>query len=212
MYGSAWWAVFTFFTRRHIWSFKPCLEPIHVRFKWNYIALRNSQSNISLSSCLLFTSMKQHLDMYTHKVGTQQRRRLLATFDITIHNRYKDLRYVLGYLLMFQFGIKSNSILILVLWLYNWDCESVSPNRKLNLITWWICFPFKKVVRRSAIIHVFTKTPPIHGSRKVVQFMQNEPQFILYRAQRTNVNTCYCFENLAFYQKYSSSALFVALF
>jgi len=59
--------------------------------------------------------MKQPLDMYTHKVGTQQRRRLLATFDITIHNRYKDLRYVLGYLLMFQFRIKSNSILMLEL-------------------------------------------------------------------------------------------------
>jgi len=26
------------------------------------------------------------------------------------------------------------------------------------------------------------------GSRKVVRFMQNELQFILYRAQRTNVN------------------------
>ena len=171
----------------HVWS------QYMYDFKWNYVALRNSQSNMSLSSCLLFTSMKQHLDMYTHKVGTQQSRRLLATFDITIHNRYKDLRYVLGYLLMFQFGIKSNSILMFVLWLYNWDCESVSPNRKLNLITWWICFPFKKVVRRSAIIHVFTKTPPIHGSRKVVQFMQNEPQFILYRAQRTNVNIHLCF-------------------
>ena len=38
------------------------------------------------------------------------------------------------------------------------------------------------------IIHVFTKTPPTQGSRKVVRFMQNDPQFILYRAQRTNVN------------------------
>jgi len=39
------------------------------------------------------------------------------------------------------------------------------------------------------MIHVFTKTPPTQGSRKVVRFMQNEPQFILYRAQRmTNVN------------------------
>ena len=117
--------------------------------------LTNSQSNMSLSSCLLFTLMKQHLDMYTYKVGPQQRRRWLATFDIAIHNRYKDLRYLLGYLLMFQFHIKSNSILMLVLWLYNWDYESVSPNRKLNLITWWICFSFKKVDRRSPIIHVF---------------------------------------------------------
>jgi len=30
---------------------------------------------------------EQHLDMYTYKVKTQQRRRLLATFDIAIHNR-----------------------------------------------------------------------------------------------------------------------------
>jgi len=33
----------------------------------------------------------------------------------------------------------------------------------------------------------FIKTPSTQGSRKVVRFMQNEPQFILYRAQRTNV-------------------------
>ena len=58
-------------------------------------------------------------------------------------------------------------------------------------MTRWICFSFKKVDRRSAIIHVFTKTPPTQGSRKVVRFMQNEPQFILYRAQRTNVNILY---------------------
>jgi len=34
-----------------------------------------------------------------------QRRRWLAIFDITIHNRYKDRRYLQGYLLMFQFGL-----------------------------------------------------------------------------------------------------------
>ena len=50
----------------------------------------------------LFTLMKQHLDMYTYKVGTQQRRERLVTFDITIHNRYKNRKYLLGYLLMFQ--------------------------------------------------------------------------------------------------------------
>ena len=38
------------------------------------------------------------------------------------------------------------------------------------------------------MIYVFTKTPPTQGSRKVVRFMQNEPQFILYRAQPKNVN------------------------
>jgi len=37
-------------------------------------------------------------------------------------------------------------------------------------------------------MHVFTKTPHTQGSRKVARFMQNEPQFILYKAQRTNVN------------------------
>ena len=85
---------------------------------------------------------------------------------------------------------------VLVLWLFNWNYESVSPNRKLNLITWWICFSFKKVDRRSAMIHVFTKTPPTQGSRKVARFMQNEPQFIVYRAQRTNVNIKLCPINL----------------
>ena len=41
----------------------------------------------------------------TYKVGTQQRRRWLATFDTAIHNRYKYRRYLLGYLLLFQFRI-----------------------------------------------------------------------------------------------------------
>jgi len=38
------------------------------------------------------------------------------------------------------------------------------------------------------MITVFTKTPPTQASRKLVRFMQNETQFILYKAQRTNVN------------------------
>jgi len=29
MFGSAWWAVFRIFTRRHIWSFKRCLERMY---------------------------------------------------------------------------------------------------------------------------------------------------------------------------------------
>ena len=45
---------------------------------------------------------EQHLDMYTYKVETQHRRRWL---DTAIHNRYKDRKYLLGYLLMFQFRI-----------------------------------------------------------------------------------------------------------
>ena len=72
-----------------------------------------------------------------------------------------------------------------ILSLSNWDYESVSPNRKLNLITWWISFSLD---RRSAIIHVFTETPPTQMSRKVVRFMQNEPHLFLYKAQLTNVN------------------------
>ena len=50
-------------------------------------------------------------------------------------------------------------------------------------------FAFKKVDRRSAIIHVFTKTPPTQRSLKVLRFMQNEPHLFVYRAQRTNVNS-----------------------
>ena len=52
--------------------------------------LTNSRSKLSLSSCLFVTLLKQHLDMYTYK-------------------------YLLGYLLMFQLRIKSNSIFMLVL-------------------------------------------------------------------------------------------------
>ena len=51
---------------------------------------------MSLALCLLFTLMEQNLDMCTYKVGTQQRRRWLATFDIAIHNLYTDRRYLLG--------------------------------------------------------------------------------------------------------------------
>jgi len=47
----------------------------------------NSRSNMSVSSCLLFMLMKQHLDMCPYKVGTQQRKRWVVPFDITIHNR-----------------------------------------------------------------------------------------------------------------------------
>ena len=82
--------------------------------------------------------------MYTYKVVKQQRRRQLATFDIAIDNRYKDRRYLLGYLHMFQLRVKY-FMFMLVLLLFNRDNESVSSNTKLNLITWWICFSFKKV-------------------------------------------------------------------
>jgi len=52
----------------------------------------------------------------------------------------------------------------------------------------WICFSFKKVDRRSTIIHVFTETPPTQRSGKVVWFMQNEQYIFVYRAQLMNVN------------------------
>ena len=94
--------------------------------------------------------------MYTYKVGTQQRRRCLATFDIAIHNRYKDRRYLLGlsshisipYIVQFYFNVGTMIIQPRL---------QISQNRKLNLITWWIC---------SAIIHVFTKTPPTQGHER----------------------------------------------
>ena len=44
---------------------------------------------------------------------------------------------------------------------------------------------FYKGDQRSAIIHVFTETPPTQRSRKI---MQNEPHLFVYRAQLTNVN------------------------
>ena len=58
---------------------------------WKVNSLRNtltdSQSNMSLSLCLLFTLMNQHLDVYTYKVEIQQRKQWLAFVDIVIHNR-----------------------------------------------------------------------------------------------------------------------------
>jgi len=41
--------------------------------------------------------------MYTYTVGTQQEDDDLQFFDI--HNRFKDRRYLLSYLLMFQIRI-----------------------------------------------------------------------------------------------------------
>ena len=70
--------------------------------------LTDSRSNMSLSSSLLLTLMKQHLDMCTYRVRTQQRRRWLATFDISIHNRFKDHRLHLvsiPYIVKFYFNV-----------------------------------------------------------------------------------------------------------
>ena len=132
--------------------------------------------------------------MCTYKVGTQQRRRWLATFDIAIHNLYKDRTYILSYLFMFQFRIKSNTILMLVLWLYKWDFESVNPNRKLNLKTWWICFSFKRIGSTNRNNTGFYQDSAHSRVTKGRTVYANEPQFILYTAQRTNVNfySCYC--------------------
>ena len=63
---------------------------------------------------------------------------------------------------------------MLELWLFIWDYKSVSLNTELDSIMWWIFFSFKKVARQSAIIYVFTETPPTLRSRKVERFMQNE--------------------------------------
>jgi len=45
-------------------------------------------------------------------------------------------------------------------------------------------FLLKKVDRRSAIIHVFTKTPPTQRSRNVVMLMQNEPHLFCTELKR----------------------------
>ena len=66
--------------------------------------LTDSRSNMSLSSCLLFMLMRQHLDMYIYKVQTQGDD-LPLLFNIAIYNRSEDRRYLLNYLLMFQLHI-----------------------------------------------------------------------------------------------------------
>ena len=75
-----------------MWMWRGILELCNIKDyqyfgKFNSLrnTLTNGRSNMSLSSCLFFTLMKQHSDMYTYKVETQQRRR--CTFDIAIHNR-----------------------------------------------------------------------------------------------------------------------------
>jgi len=67
---------------------------------------------MSLSLWLPFTLMKQHLDMCTYKVGTQQRIRWMSTCEIAIHNRY-------------EYSIVS--IYILVLSLFSGDYTSDVP-------------------------------------------------------------------------------------
>jgi len=42
---------------------------------WGILQITKSRSNMSLSLCLPFTLMKQHLDMCKYKVGAQQIRR-----------------------------------------------------------------------------------------------------------------------------------------
>ena len=51
-----------------------------------------------------------------------------------------------------------------------------------------LVFFLKKVDRQSAIIHVFTETPPTQRSRKGHTVHATWITFILYRAQQTNVN------------------------
>ena len=69
-----------------------------------------------------------------------------------------------------------------------WRGKSMKPKHKTEFDNVMDLFFFWKIDRLSAIVHVFTKTPPTQMSRKVVRFMQNEREFILYTAQRTNVN------------------------
>ena len=121
--------------------------------------------------------------MYTYKVEKQKR---LLISPLTTARKIAGIYWVI--FSWFSYISSPFYFFIFILSLSNWDYESVSTNRQLNLITWCICFSFKKVDRRSAIIHVFTEPPPTQRSRKVVRFMQNEPHLSLYRAQLTKVN------------------------
>ena len=64
--------------------------------------LTNSRSNMSLSSCLRFYVDEVTL-IHVHIQGRNTTKK--TPFEIAIHTRYKDRRYLLGYLLMFQFCI-----------------------------------------------------------------------------------------------------------
>ena len=135
--------------------------------------------------------------MCTYPVGTQQRKRWLATFIspfITARKVSTGLSSHVSILHIVQFYF--------LCWYYDYLTETTkrkyklffllflafvfSQNIKLNLITWWICFSFKKVDRRSALIHDLPRLRQLKGQEKWTAF-------ILYRAQRTNVyiETCW---------------------
>jgi len=99
--------------------------------------LRNSRSNMSLSSCLLFTLMKQHLDICTYKVVTHKEDddlQLLISPFITAR-KIAGIHWVIFSCFSSVYNQILFCIFMLVLWLFNWDYESVSLNTKLNLIT-----------------------------------------------------------------------------
>jgi len=112
--------------------------------------LTKSRSNES------FFVLAFYVDEATFKTCTHKRSEhntedddLQLNFDIVIHNRYKDRRYLLGYLLMFPYIVQ-------------------------------FCFNF---------MYYDYITETTNQSAKIEnQIKQNQPQLILYRAQRTNVN------------------------
>ena len=71
---------------------------------------------------------------------------------------------------------------MLLLWLFNWDYQSVSPNTKLNLISWWICF---SVIKRTS-----TKRNDTCFYKDSIHSMVHAKwaAIMLYKAQRMNVN------------------------
>jgi len=69
-----------------------------------------------------------------------------------------------------------------ILSLSYWDYDSVSPNRKLNFITWRICFSLNKSRSTTRNNTCFHRDSAHSKVTKVILFMQNGPHIFLYRA------------------------------
>ena len=134
--------------------------------------LTDSRSIMSLSSCLLFTLVS---NTWTCTHTRSERNKEDDDLQLLISPFTTAIKIAGIYWVIFSCfsSISSPFFVFFILSLSNWDYKSDCPNRKLNLIKWWICFSFQKVDRWRAIIHVFTETPPTQRSRKVVWVMQN---------------------------------------
>ena len=129
--GNTMWMWLSTSSQRRILNF---LNNVYQDFG-KFISLRNiltdSRSNMSLSLCLRLTIMKQHLDMCTYKVETQQRWRWLDTVDIAIH------KFAGIYWVTFSCFSSISSPILFLVWYYYYlteKFESVSPKRKRNSI------------------------------------------------------------------------------